>query len=68
VCFFWCFLLLLFSPLATVLVNVRDSNRITCTLFGSETGGASTEEYLSTVMQRYGGRLLQVFIRGENLI
>ncbi|TNN53774.1 Mediator of RNA polymerase II transcription subunit 1 [Liparis tanakae] len=52
------------DSLAVLLVNVLDSNRITCTLFGSETGCASTEEYLSTVMKRYGGRLLQAFVVG----
>uniref|UniRef100_A0A8C3B5B4 Mediator of RNA polymerase II transcription subunit 1 n=1 Tax=Cyclopterus lumpus TaxID=8103 RepID=A0A8C3B5B4_CYCLU len=53
------------DSLAVLLVNVCDSNQITCTLFGSEIADPSIEEYLSTVMKRYGGGLLQAFIMGR---
>ncbi|XP_068437558.1 mediator of RNA polymerase II transcription subunit 1-like isoform X2 [Clinocottus analis] len=41
------------DSLAVLLVNVWDSHRITCTLFGPETGNPSLNEYLSTVMKRF---------------
>ncbi|XP_031705981.1 mediator of RNA polymerase II transcription subunit 1-like isoform X2 [Anarrhichthys ocellatus] len=41
------------DSLAVLLVNVCDSNQITCTLFGSGLGDPSLEEYLSTVMKRF---------------
>ncbi|XP_034416211.1 mediator of RNA polymerase II transcription subunit 1 isoform X2 [Cyclopterus lumpus] len=41
------------DSLAVLLVNVCDSNQITCTLFGSEIADPSIEEYLSTVMKRF---------------
>ncbi|KAK9527551.1 hypothetical protein VZT92_014102 [Zoarces viviparus] len=41
------------DSLAVLLVNVCDSNQITCTLFGSGFGDPSLDEYLSTVMKRF---------------
>ncbi|XP_054478514.1 mediator of RNA polymerase II transcription subunit 1 isoform X2 [Anoplopoma fimbria] len=39
--------------LAVLLVNVCDSNQITCTLFGSGIKDPSIDEYVSTVMKRF---------------
>lgn len=39
---------------ATVLVNISDSHQISCTLFGAGIKDSSLDEYLSTVMKRYG--------------
>ncbi|XP_062415191.1 mediator of RNA polymerase II transcription subunit 1-like isoform X3 [Pungitius pungitius] len=41
------------DSLAVLLVNVRDSNQITCTLFGSGIVDPSLDEYLSCVMRRF---------------
>lgn len=39
---------------ATVLVNISDSHQISCTLFGAGIEDPSLDEYLSTVLKRYG--------------
>lgn len=43
----------LLALFATVLVDVSDSHRINCILFGAGTEDRSWDEHLSTVMMRY---------------